>query len=85
MVIFIYRYDIMKYNRVGNSGLKLPIVSLGLWHNFGTTDDYQNMKKMCFTAFDNGITVYVNYGDSAVATPDGEVDAHDYLVLESPS
>ena len=42
----------------------------------------ENLRK---TAFDNGITVYVNYGDSAVATPDGEVDAHDYLVLESPS
>lgn len=62
------RYDIMKYNRVGNSGLNLPIVSLGLWHNFGTTGDYQNMKKMCFTAFDNGITHFDlanNYGPEA--------------------
>ncbi len=59
------RYENMKFNRVGNSGLKLPIVSLGLWHNFGATGDYENMKKMCFTAFDNGITHFDlanNYG-----------------------
>ena len=40
----------------GNSGLKLPLVSLGLWHNFGDTGVYENMKQMCFTAFDHGIT-----------------------------
>ena len=50
------RYDNMKYNRCGNSGLKLPAVSLGLWHNFGDTGVYANMEQMCFTAFDNGIT-----------------------------
>lgn len=59
------RYASMKYNRCGHSGLKLPQVSLGLWHNFGTTGDIQNMKKMCFAAFDNGITHFDlanNYG-----------------------
>ena len=47
------RYDTMVYNRCGNSGLKLPLVSLGLWHNFGDTGVYENMKQMCFTAFDH--------------------------------
>ena len=50
------RYKDMKYNRVGTSGLKLPAVSLGFWHNFGSTAPYENMKNLCFTAFDNGIT-----------------------------
>ena len=59
------RYDNMKYNRVGNSGLKLPCISLGFWHNFGSTGVFENMKNMCFTAFDNGITHFDlanNYG-----------------------
>ena len=59
------RYDGMKYNKCGESGLKLPAVSLGLWHNFGANDDFENMKAMCFTAFDNGITYFDlanNYG-----------------------
>lgn len=59
------RYGTMKYNRVGKSGLLLPMVSLGFWHNFGTNDSYDNMKAMCFTAFDNGITHFDlanNYG-----------------------
>ena len=59
------RYDEMKYKKCGESGLKLPVVSLGLWHNFGVSDDYENMKKMCFTAFDGGIThfdIANNYG-----------------------
>ena len=59
------RYDTMVYNRCGNSGLKLPLVSLGLWHNFGDTGVYENMKQMCFTAFDHGITHFDlanNYG-----------------------
>ena len=62
------RYDIMDYNRCGESGLKLPAVSLGLWHNFGDTGNYENMCKMCFTAFDNGITHFDlanNYGPEA--------------------
>ena len=59
------RYGSMRYNRLGDSGLKLPEVSLGLWHNFGDTGNYENMKAMCFTAFDNGITHFDlanNYG-----------------------
>ena len=59
------RYETMKYNRCGKSGLKLPAVSLGLWHNFGDNSDYSNMEEMCFTAFDNGITHFDlanNYG-----------------------
>ncbi len=59
------RYDNMKYNRCGNSGLKLPMVSLGLWHNFGDTGSFDNMVDMCITAFDNGITHFDlanNYG-----------------------
>ena len=59
------RYEKMQYNRCGESGLKLPAVSLGLWHNFGDTGNFENMKQMCFTAFDNGITHFDlanNYG-----------------------
>ena len=59
------RYEKMKYSRCGNSGLMLPKVSLGLWHNFGDTAQYFNMKELCFTAFDNGITHFDlanNYG-----------------------
>lgn len=59
------RYDDMKYNRCGKSGLKLPTISLGLWHNFGDTGVYENMRQMCFTAFDHGITHFDlanNYG-----------------------
>ena len=59
------RYENMVYNRSGASGVKLPAVSLGFWHNFGDTARYDNMKKMCFTAFDNGITHFDlanNYG-----------------------
>lgn len=62
------RYDSMKYSACGNSGLKLPAVSLGLWHNFGDTADYENMRNLCFTAFDNGITHFDlanNYGPPA--------------------
>ena len=59
------RYEKMVYNRCGASGIKLPAVSLGLWHNFGDISQYSNMKAMCFTAFDNGITHFDlanNYG-----------------------
>lgn len=62
------RYEKMKYNKVGTSGLKLPAVSLGLWHNFGDNDKYSTMEEMCFTAFDNGITHFDlanNYGPKA--------------------
>ena len=60
-----FRYDNMVYNRCGNSGLKLPVISLGLWQNFGSKADVSNMKSMLFKAFDNGITHFDlanNYG-----------------------
>lgn len=59
------KYSQMKYVKTGSSGLKLPVISLGLWHNFGSEDNYQNMKAMCRTAFDLGIThfdIANNYG-----------------------
>ena len=59
------RYDDMQYNKCGKSGLKLPAVSLGMWHNFGKFEDFDKMKEMCFSAFDNGITHFDlanNYG-----------------------
>lgn len=59
------RYEKMKYYRCGKSGLKLPAVSLGLWHNFGSNGNFDNMMDMCHTAFDNGITHFDlanNYG-----------------------
>lgn len=59
------RYEEMRYNRCGNSGLLLPAVSLGLWHNFGTNGNFDTMQAMCHTAFDNGITHFDlanNYG-----------------------
>ena len=59
------RYEHMKYLRCGKSGIKLPRVSLGLWHNFGSVDRFENMKEMLFEAFDQGITHFDlanNYG-----------------------
>lgn len=59
------RYNKLEYARCGKSGLKLPKVSLGLWHNFGDNNDFKTMQKLCFTAFDNGITHFDlanNYG-----------------------
>ncbi len=59
------RYNRMVYKRSGDSGLKLPAVSLGIWHNFGTNADMERMKELLFTAFDNGITHFDaanNYG-----------------------
>lgn len=59
------RYEKMTYNRCGKSGLKLPKVSLGFWHNFGSKNVFDNMVAMCRTAFDNGITHFDlanNYG-----------------------
>ena len=60
-----HRYDTMTYNRAGTSGLKLPAVSLGFWHNFGDITPFDQMKSLVFTAFDNGITHFDlanNYG-----------------------
>ncbi|MGA8852932.1 MAG: aldo/keto reductase, partial [Christiangramia sp.] len=59
------RYDKMKYRRCGRSGIKLPFLSLGLWHNFGDNDDLKNAQNILRTAFDNGITHFDlanNYG-----------------------
>ncbi|TYS52028.1 L-glyceraldehyde 3-phosphate reductase [Bacillus infantis] len=62
------RYETMKYNRSGRSGLRLPAISLGLWHNFGGTDTYENGREMLRRAFDLGITHFDlanNYGPPA--------------------
>lgn len=59
------RYEAMAYPHCGRSGLRLPRVALGLWHNFGDTADYATMKALCCTAFDHGITYFDlanNYG-----------------------
>lgn len=59
------RYSKMDYAHCGKSGLKLPKISIGFWHNFGDTGCYETMKQICFTAFDNGITYWDlanNYG-----------------------
>lgn len=64
------RYEKMEYHRCGKSGLKLPAVSMGLWHNFGSNASFDNMMDMCHTAFDNGITHFDlanNYGPIAGA------------------
>jgi len=68
------RYDSMKYNRCGNSGLKLPAISLGLWHNFGGIDSYENSRRMVLRSFDLGITHFDlanNYGP-----PSGSAERH---------
>ena len=65
------RYNAFEYRRCGRSGLMLPPISLGLWHNFGAGADYDNMAKMVTTAFDNGITHFDlanNYGFPAVGS-----------------
>jgi L-glyceraldehyde 3-phosphate reductase len=59
------RYESIEYRRCGRSGLKLPAISLGLWHNFGAIDDYERCRNIIHTAFDNGITHFDlanNYG-----------------------
>ncbi len=59
------RYDKMKYRRCGKSGIKLPLISLGLWHNFGDNDDFENARNILRTAFDHGVTHFDlanNYG-----------------------
>jgi L-glyceraldehyde 3-phosphate reductase len=59
------RYQTMEYRRCGKSGLKLPALSLGLWHNFGEHDDFERCRKILHTAFDHGITHFDlanNYG-----------------------
>ena len=59
------RYNTMRYNRCGHSGLLLPVFSLGLWHNFGEIDNYENGRSIIRKAFDAGITHFDlanNYG-----------------------
>lgn len=68
------RYDTMKYNRSGNSGLLLPAISLGLWHNFGNANEFYGMKQILLGAFDKGITHFDlanNYGP-----PGGEAETN---------
>lgn len=88
------RYDQMKYNRCGNSGLLLPAVSLGLWHNFGGRDDYQKMKDILLRAFDMGVTHFDlanNYGPPPGSAEsnlknllDGELAQHrDELIIST--
>lgn len=74
------RYNKLEYARCGKSGLKLPRVSLGLWHNFGDNNDFKTMQKLCFTAFDNGITHFDlanNYG-----TPCGSAEINFGRILK---
>ena len=62
------RYQQIQYPRCGQSGLKLPKISLGLWHNFGDVDDFENARAMVHCAFDSGITHFDlanNYGPSS--------------------
>ena len=64
------RYTQMEYRRCGRSGLKLPLLSMGLWHNFGDTNSLEHMAQLCETAFDGGITHFDlanNYGPPAGA------------------
>ncbi len=77
------RYDTMKYNRCGKSGLKLPAISLGLWHNFGEDTPHQTKREMCRTAFDLGITHFDlanNYGPppGSAETAFGEILRTDF-------
>lgn len=71
------RYSQMEYRRCGNSGLKLPLLSLGLWHNFGDTNSPERMAQLCETAFDGGITHFDlanNYGRLLVRRSETSAD-----------
>ncbi|MFZ1080912.1 MAG: L-glyceraldehyde 3-phosphate reductase [Candidatus Kryptoniota bacterium] len=75
------RYDRMLYRRCGRSGLKLPTISLGLWHNFGGVDVYENFRKIVWNAFDSGITHFDlanNYGP-----PPGSAEENFGRILKS--
>jgi len=75
------RYQKMTYNRCGNSGLMLPAISLGLWHNFGEMDEFDSIKEILFRAFDLGITHFDlanNYGP-----PPGSAETNLKNVLQS--
>lgn len=78
------RYQKMTYRRCGNSGIKLPLISLGLWHNFGEIDDFENCRNILHTAFDNGITHFDlanNYGPppGAAEMTFGKIMQQDFL------
>ena len=78
------RYQKMEYPHCGKSGLKLPRVSLGLWHNFGSNGNFDNMRAMCRAAFDNGITCFDianNYGPEGGAAEEnfGRILKKDFL------
>jgi L-glyceraldehyde 3-phosphate reductase len=77
------RYDTMQYRRTGRSGLLLPAISLGLWHNFGGVDDFENSRAMVRRAFDLGITHFDlanNYGPppGSAETNFGEILRRDF-------
>lgn len=77
------RYQKMEYRRCGDSGLKLPLISLGLWHNFGKIDDFENCRNILHTAFDNGITHFDlanNYGPPPGAAEEtfGKIFSQDF-------
>ncbi|MGF1626765.1 MAG: L-glyceraldehyde 3-phosphate reductase [Alphaproteobacteria bacterium] len=75
------RYERMKYNRCGRSGLRLPALSLGLWHNFGRDARQDNARAICRTAFDHGITHFDlanNYGP-----PPGSAEENFGVILKS--
>jgi len=80
------RYENMKYTRCGNSGIQLPAVSLGLWHNFGKVDNFENAQKMVRHAFDLGITHFDlanNYGPPPGSAEEnfGKILKKDFLPL----
>ncbi|MEM7790226.1 MAG: aldo/keto reductase [Verrucomicrobiota bacterium] len=88
------RYDNMSYHRVGRSGLRLPAISLGLWHNFGAKDSPENQKAILKTAYDLGITHFDladNYGNGTAEVNFGkllraEFEGHrDQLVISTKS
>ena len=77
------RYERMQYRRCGKSGIKLPLLSLGLWHNFGDKDNFENARDILRTAFDNGITHFDlanNYGPpyGSAETNFGKIFAKDF-------
>jgi L-glyceraldehyde 3-phosphate reductase len=77
----INRYSSMEYRRCGKSGLKLPALSLGLWHNFGDVDVFENFRKIVWKAFDSGITHFDlanNYGP-----PPGSAEKNFGIILKS--
>lgn len=74
------RYGKMLYRRAGESGLEMPLFTLGFWHNFGESGDYEEMRRMVYTAFDNGVTSFDlanNYGP-----PGGEAERNFGRILK---